>query len=65
VAKGNGHLAEKIVEMAKANDVPLHSDQNLADLLDALGIDMEIPPELYRAVAEVLAFIYRLNREVI
>ena len=64
-AKGRGHLAEKIVAVAKANDIPLHQDQNLVELLDALEIDTQIPPELYRAVAEVLAFIYRLNREII
>jgi flagellar biosynthesis protein len=41
--------------------VPLHEDSNLAATLSALDIETEIPPELYRAVAEVLAFIYRLN----
>ena len=64
-AKGNGHLAEKIVAIAKANGIPLHHDQNLVELLDALDIDTQIPPELYQAVAEVLALIYRLNREII
>jgi flagellar biosynthesis protein len=65
VAKGNGHLAEKIVTIAKANGIPLHHDPHLAELLDALDINTQIPPELYQAVAEVLALIYRLNREVI
>ena len=64
-AKGSGPLAEKIVAIAKAHDIPLHQDRNLVELLDALEIDTQIPPELYRAVAEVLAFIYRLNRESI
>ena len=61
VARGRGEIAEKIVEIAKANNVPLYEDKNLAQILEALDLETEIPPELYRAVAEVLAFIYRLN----
>ena len=61
VAKGRDLIAEKIVETAKAHNVPLYEDKNLVQVLEALDIDTEIPPELYRAVAEVLAFIYRLN----
>jgi flagellar biosynthesis protein len=61
VAKGRDFIAEKIIETAKAHHVPLHEDKNLVQVLEALDLDTEIPPELYRAVAEVLAFIYRLN----
>ena len=61
VAKGRGSVAEKIIETAKAHRVPLHEDKNLVQVLEALDLETEIPPELYRAVAEVLAFIYRLN----
>ncbi len=61
VAKGKNELAEKIIALAKENDVPMVEDQNLAQILEALDLETEIPPELYRAVAEVLAFIYRLN----
>ena len=61
VAKGRGSVAEKIIEIAKAHRVPLHEDKNLVQVLEALDLETEIPPELYRAVAEVLAFIYRLN----
>jgi flagellar biosynthesis protein len=60
-AKGQGYVAEKIVETARAHNVPLHEDKNLVQVLEALDLETEIPPELYRAVAEVLAFIYRLN----
>jgi flagellar biosynthesis protein len=60
-AKGRGFIAEKIVETARAHNVPLHEDKNLVQVLEALDLETEIPPELYRAVAEVLAFIYRLN----
>lgn len=61
IAKGRGEIAEKIVAIAKANNVPLYEDKNLVQLLEVLDLETEIPPELYRAVAEVLAFIYRLN----
>ena len=60
-AKGRGEIAEKIIEVARAHNVPLYEDKNLIQILEALDLETEIPPELYRAVAEVLAFIYRLN----
>ena len=63
-AKGRGVIAEKIVETAKAHHVPLYEDKNLVQVLEALELEAEIPPELYRAVAEVLAFIYRLNAKL-
>ena len=63
IAKGRGDIAEKIIEVAKAHNVPLYEDKNLVQLLEALDLETEIPPELYRAVAEVLAFIYRLNEK--
>lgn len=63
-AKGRGFIAEKIVEAARAHNVPLHEDKNLVQVLEALDLETEIPPELYRAVAEVLAFIYRLNQKM-
>ncbi len=64
IAKGRGEIAEKIIEVAKANNVPLYEDKNLVQVLEALDLKTEIPPELYRAVAEVLAFIYRLNGKI-
>ena len=62
-AKGRGIIAEKIVETAQAHNVPLYEDKNLVQVLEALELETEIPSELYRAVAEVLAFIYRLNKK--
>ena len=61
-AKGRGQVAEKIIDIARENNIPLYEDRNLIQVLDALDVDTEIPPELYRAVAEVLAFVYRLNK---
>ena len=62
VAKGKGKIAEKIVALAHQHNVPLVEDHNLMQMLEALDVDTEIPPELYRAVAEVLVFVYRLNK---
>jgi len=61
VAKGRGAVAEKIMALAREADVPLRNDPDLALMLEALDLDAEIPPQLYRAVAEILAFVYRLN----
>lgn len=61
VAKGRGEAADRIAAVAREHGVPLHTDPGLVAVLEALDIDREIPPELYRAVAEVLAFVYRLN----
>jgi flagellar biosynthesis protein len=62
VAKGRGKIAEKIVALAHEHEVPLVEDRNLVQMLEALDVDMEIPAELYKAVAEVLVFVYRLNK---
>ena len=61
IAKGRGEMAEKIIEIAKEYNLPLYEDKNLVQILEALELETEIPPKLYRALAEVLAFIYRLN----
>jgi flagellar biosynthesis protein len=61
VAKGTGEMARRIIERASQNGVPLREDPGLAELLSVLELEAQIPPELYRSVAEVLAFIYRLN----
>jgi flagellar biosynthesis protein len=61
VARGKGLIAEQIIRVARENNVPLHEDPNLVNVLEAMELESEIPDELYRAVAEVLVFIYRLN----
>ncbi|MCR5627860.1 MAG: EscU/YscU/HrcU family type III secretion system export apparatus switch protein [Lachnospiraceae bacterium] len=62
VASGKGHVAEKIIEEAKAADVPLHEDSKLAQTLSNLEIGEMIPPELYEVVAEVLVFVDRMEK---
>ena len=63
VAKGAGQLAEKILQAARDAGIPIHEDPDLLALLMTLNIDDIIPPDMYVAVAEVLAFIYRMNEE--
>lgn len=62
VAKGKGKIAENILEKAKEHDVPIYEDPNLVELLGQLDLNESIPEELYQAVAEVFAFIYRLDK---
>lgn len=61
-AKGKDYLAEKILEMARAHNVPIREDKNLVQILSRLELEQEIPPQVYQAVAEILSFIYRLSR---
>lgn len=61
VARGRGAVAEKIIALAKTNHIPLRSDPGLVQILSKLDIDEQIPIELYKAVAEILAFVYSAN----
>jgi flagellar biosynthesis protein len=61
-AKGSGMVAERIIELAKREGIPIQEDPDLVGALLTLDFYEEIPPHLYKAVAEILAFVYRLNR---
>ncbi|MBC7331001.1 MAG: flagellar biosynthesis protein FlhB [Synergistetes bacterium] len=64
VAKGERLVAQRIREIAEKHGIPIVEDKALAwTLYRTVDIGDEIPPELYKAVAEVLAFVYRLGRE--
>ncbi len=62
LATGKGLVADKIIETAKDNKVPLYKDNKLADTLSRLKIGDMIPPELYEVVAEVLVFVDDIDR---
>jgi flagellar biosynthesis protein len=64
VAKGKGTLGEKIIEVAKANNIPIEENEVLAGALSNVELGEEIPAELYKAVAEVLIFVLRLMGRV-
>ena len=61
LAKGSGHIAEKIIQAAQQYDIPLVQDPVAEELLSQVALGKTIPPEFYRAVAEILAFVYRLK----
>jgi len=62
VAKGRGLLAEAILARAKETGVYVHESPELVALLMQVDLDSRIPPQLYVAVAELLAWLYRLER---
>lgn len=61
LAKGQGPVAERILAIAQEHGIPLHEDRDLVHLLGALDLDVEVPPNLYKALAEVLSHLYRAN----
>ncbi|MBR1729293.1 MAG: EscU/YscU/HrcU family type III secretion system export apparatus switch protein [Selenomonadaceae bacterium] len=61
IAKGRGHVAEHILAAAQKNTIPVYQNKALVNMLMALEIDREIPPELYKAIAEVMAYVYRMD----
>lgn len=63
VAKGKGKIAENILNKAREHNVPIQEDRSLVELLGQLDINQTIPEDLYQAVAEVFAFIYKIDRE--
>lgn len=62
VAKGHGHIADAIVDCAQKANVPIEHDMALARALADLEIDQTIPPELYRAIAQIIGFLMRKGR---
>ncbi len=63
VASGKGHMAEQIIKAAREAGVEISENADLAEMLNKIPVGGEIPVELYQAVAEVLAFVYRLNNK--
>ncbi|MGX9133647.1 EscU/YscU/HrcU family type III secretion system export apparatus switch protein [Rummeliibacillus sp. JY-2-4R] len=63
IAKGKGKIADNILEQAALHHVPIQQDPTLVQLLGQLDLNESIPEELYQAVAEVFAFIYRLDQK--
>ncbi len=64
IAKGERRIAEQIIAIAQSNGIYIHEDPELVALLSKIDIGSEIPEILYRAVAEVLAFVFRLNQKM-
>jgi len=63
VASGKGEIARKIIETARESGIYIEENPDLVELLARIPLGREIPPELYRTVAEVLAFVYKVNEQ--
>lgn len=59
VASGMGYMAQKIIDVAQENNVPIYQDDSLSSLLSQLEVGSEIPPELYQAIVDL--YVYFLN----
>ncbi|MDF0725203.1 EscU/YscU/HrcU family type III secretion system export apparatus switch protein [Cytobacillus sp. S13-E01] len=64
VAKGQGVIAENIIKLAREQNIPIQDDPTLVQLLSQLKINETIPEELYQAVAEIFAFIYKVDKKM-
>ena len=64
IAKGKGTIGARIIELAKAHDIPIEENEVLAGALSKVELGDEIPSELYKAVAEVLIFVLRLSGRI-
>ena len=63
VAKGRGYLAEKIIEIAKCYNIPIKKDEDLSEILYKIELYQEIPEDLYKVIAEILIFVYKMNKK--
>ncbi len=63
IGKGQGQVAQNIIRLAQKNNIPIKEDPDLVEMLSKVDIDKEIPSNLYKAVAEVFAFIYKHTRK--
>lgn len=63
IASGRGEIADKILQIAQANQIPIREDPVLAQALSMVDLEAEIPSELYAVVAEVLGWVYRLRKQ--
>ncbi len=62
-AKGQGVIAEKIIEIAREHNIPIKDDPDLVELLSQLELDEQVPPAIYQVVAEIFSFVYHLNKK--
>ena len=63
LASGAGEIANKIISLAKEHDIPIKEDPDLIEILSRVEVDQEIPPNLYKAVAEIFSFLYKITNK--
>ncbi|MFA6192082.1 MAG: EscU/YscU/HrcU family type III secretion system export apparatus switch protein [Sulfurimonas sp.] len=62
-AKGEGRTAESIIKIAELHNLPIRKDEDLIELLSKVELDKEVPETLYKAVAEIFSFIYKVTKK--
>lgn len=62
-AKGKGLMAERIIELAREHNIPIKEDPDLVEVLSQVDVNQEVPPTVYRVVAELLAWVYKMNTD--
>jgi len=65
IGKGRGYQAERIIALAQESGITVYEDPDLVTMLGALDLNAEIPPTLYAVVAEILAYVYRVNQKAL
>lgn len=63
VAQGERYMAKEIIRIAQKNNIPIKKDEDMVELLSQIEINQEIPPNMYKAVAEVFSFIYQISND--
>lgn len=63
LATGKGEVATKIINLAKEHEIPIKEDTDLVELLSKVDINQEIPQNLYKAVAEIFSFLYKITNK--
>ena len=63
LASGAGEIANRIIDIAKEHDIPINEDPDLIEILSKVEVDQEIPPNLYKAVAEIFSFLYKITKK--
>ena len=63
LASGAGEIANKIISLAKEHDIPIKEDPDLIEILSKVEVNQEIPPNLYKAVAEIFSFLYKITNK--
>jgi flagellar biosynthesis protein len=63
LAKGKGEIADNIIKIAQLHNLPIKKDEDLIELLSKVELDKEVPEALYKAVAEIFSFIYKVTNK--
>ena len=63
LATGSGEVAKNIINLAKSHDIPIKEDADLIEVLSKVDLNEEVPPNLYKAVAEIFNFLYQMTNK--